>query len=81
MTRESAQTKGRRYLTEGRLVVTHVTEGCVRAYCRGGGALYQLGFDAPTHWWCDCPARVRCSHLVALQLVVAMRHQGVEKRG
>lgn len=69
MTREPVDAKARRYLTEGRLVVEHVGGGTVRARCRGRGALYALGFDGAA-WSCSCPARSRCAHLAALQLVV-----------
>ena len=73
--REDAETKGRRYLTEGRLVVELVVAGEVRARCRGGGAVYRLGF-VDGRWWCECPAHGRCSHLVALELVVASAREG-----
>lgn len=65
--------KGRRYLTEGRLTVRLVDEraGLVQAQCRGDGALWALGHDS-RGWWCSCPARGRCSHLVALGLVVTI---------
>ncbi len=70
---ENAVEKGRRYLTEGRLVVRLVDEGAgvVEADCRGGGAVYRLG-HRDGRWVCSCAARGRCSHLVALQLVVAV---------
>lgn len=69
--RESAEAKGRRYLAEGRLLVERVVGNHVVATCRGGGAVYRLGFDpARREWRCTCPARSRCAHLIALQLVV-----------
>lgn len=68
MARESIEAKGRRYLLEGRLVVTAVDESIVRAACRGAGAVYDVGFDGEA-WGCSCPAVGRCAHLVALQLV------------
>jgi hypothetical protein len=68
--RENAEAKGRRYVAEGRLVVDLVIPGEVRARCRGGGACYRLGF-VDGDWFCSCPALTRCSHLVALGLVVA----------
>lgn len=73
MTREAAAVKGRRYLTEGRLVVRVLDEraGTVRATCRGDGTVYAVGRDAGG-WFCSCPARGRCAHLVALGLVVAL---------
>jgi hypothetical protein len=71
--RENAAAKGRRYLTEGRLVVHEVDEqaGTCRASCRGGGAIYRCGRDS-AGWFCTCPARATCAHLVALQSVVAV---------
>lgn len=70
--RENAQAKARRYLTEGRVIVTHArANAIVRATCRGDGTVYQLGWDAGS-WWCTCPARSdQCSHLHALRLVTA----------
>ena len=65
--RESAQAKGRRLLTEGRLTVTEVDRAVVRAACRGdSGTVYNLGHNGKS-WGCTCPAKGRCSHLVALQ--------------
>jgi hypothetical protein len=55
MTRETIAEKARRYLVEGRLVVELVVSGDVRARCRGGGAVYRLGF-VEGRWWCECPA-------------------------
>jgi hypothetical protein len=68
--RETIDAKARRYLVEGRLVIEAVDASHVRASCRGGGYLYELGFDARNGWRCSCHARGECSHLVALQLVV-----------
>lgn len=68
MARESVEEKGRRYVAEGRLVVLAVDARIVRASCRGGGAVYDVGFDGEA-WSCSCPALRRCSHLVATQLV------------
>lgn len=56
-------------MSEGRLVVDHVAAGEIRARCRGGGAVYQLGFQRGRGWHCDCPAFGRCAHLHALMLV------------
>lgn len=71
MARESAAAKGRRYLTEGRLVVTEATPDKIRAVCRGEGATYLLGWRRRGRWWCGCPARTICSHLTALRLVTS----------
>lgn len=68
--RESAEQKGRRYLTEGRLVVLAVDRRKVEAACRGEGDDYRVRFDPDRQAWrCSCPARGRCAHLVALRLV------------
>ncbi len=68
--RENAQTKGKRYVAEGRLLVDHVANAEIRARCRGDGAIYRLTVR-DGRWTCDCPALGRCSHLYALGLVVA----------
>lgn len=68
MSRESAAVKGLRYLIEGRLTVLEVSRRRILARCKGdSGEEYHLGFDRG--WWCDCPARGRCSHLVAFMRV------------
>ncbi len=67
--RESAENKGRRYLTEGRLTVLGVDEQHVLATCRGAGANYRLGWDRARGWFCNCAARGRCAHLWALMFV------------
>jgi uncharacterized Zn finger protein len=71
MSRESAQVKARRYLTEGRLVIQRVTPTEVDASCRGDGAVWTLAFRRG-RWRCDCPAlSAECCHLVAARLVTA----------
>ena len=77
MTRESAEAKGRRYLTEGRLRVLEVDEeaGTALAECRGSGALDVVS-RGEEGWRCDCPARSRCSHITALMLVTALEPRG-----
>lgn len=72
MSREGADAKGRRYLTEGRLTVLECHDWQVSASCKGdSGHVYVLGYTRDG-WWCECPA-IHCSHLVALQLVTAPR--------
>jgi uncharacterized Zn finger protein len=67
--RENAAAKGRRLLTEGRLIVEEVSNDLVSATCRGdSGAIYHVGHDENS-WTCTCEAKGRCSHLVALMLV------------
>lgn len=76
MPRENAQEKGKRLLAEGRLIVTKVTghaheRAAIVAICRGdSGEVYSLGYDVEhEEWRCQCPARGKCAHLWALQLV------------
>ncbi len=70
MARENAHDKGRRYLTEGRLMLRLVTADEIAAVCRGDGHVYHCGWRPGQWWWCDCPARTdRCAHLTALRLV------------
>jgi uncharacterized Zn finger protein len=73
--RESAVVKGRRYLSEARLTVERVDGDLIVASCRGdSGETYKLGFDpGAQEWRCACPARTRCSHLVALMLVTVRK--------
>lgn len=74
--RESAEAKGRRYLVEGRLEVVERVGDRVRATCRGGDRVYELGFDPErAEWHCDCPALGRCAHLIALTLVASRRRE------
>ncbi len=68
MPRENAEAKGRRMVTEGRLLITLVDAQRIEARCRGNGELYRVGFT-PDGWACTCPALGKCSHIVALQLV------------
>lgn len=69
MPREDAATKARRYLTEGRLTVTSVANGRVRAVTRGDGAIWHQRYSAGA-WTCDCPVVTdQCAHLRAVRLV------------
>ena len=70
MTRESAETKAARYLREARITVTRVADGEVDAIARGDGAIYELGYRRG-EWFCPCPARGRCAHLLALGMITA----------
>jgi uncharacterized Zn finger protein len=70
MPREDAAAKGRRLLTEGRVTLHHVDGREVIASVRGDSArIYSAGFRGHA-WYCDCAALGRCSHVVALMLVV-----------
>lgn len=73
MTRETITAKSHRYLAEGRLVVTRVDGNHVTAYCRGHGEQYDLGHDPGRGWWCSCPARGDCAHMLALMSVTIRR--------
>ena len=72
--------KARRYVSEGRLIVRQLDEegGTAGADCRGDGAIYSLGFDA-RGWWCSCPAKCRCAHLLALGLVCALEPREAQR--
>lgn len=75
---ENVESKGRRLLVEGRLNVIRVDGPLIVAECRGdSGEVYQLGHDprGRGRWGCTCPARGRCSHLVALQLVTTINRK------
>ena len=81
MARENAEAKGRRYLAEGRLELVRVDFDTERpvpiaALCRGDGREYRLLYRAGDGWSCDCEARGRCAHLVALGLVVNLNRLG-----
>lgn len=77
---ENREQKGRRYLTEGRITVTRMTDaGLIVAEARGSGDTYHLGYDPRRgQWRCTCEAKGQCSHLVALQLIV---HKPTRTRG
>lgn len=76
MARENAAVKARRYLVEGRIIVTAVTGRQVEATARGDGAVHRMGFSGGA-WWCSCPARSdRCAHLTALRQVTAPESDG-----
>lgn len=74
---ENVEQKARRYLAEGRLEVERVEQGgLVVATARGTDGTYKLGYDpGKNQWRCTCPgpASRRCSHLIALRLVIGAR--------
>jgi hypothetical protein len=72
VSRENARAKGLRYLCEHRLTVLRVEPERVEAECRGGGAVYKVGWR-DGRWRCDCPAMGTCSHLHALQAVTVRK--------
>jgi uncharacterized Zn finger protein len=75
--RENAAAKGRRLLTEGRLRVLSIDASTATAEVRGdSGAVYRVAREHSGRWSCSCQALGRCSHLVALMLVVAFEPRG-----
>ena len=69
--RESAATKARRYLSEGRITLIDVSATSVSALVRGDGQIYAAGYTYG-EWRCDCPTPTpQCSHLIALRLITA----------
>jgi uncharacterized Zn finger protein len=71
--RENARAKSVRYLAEGRLIVEHVDGHTVKATCRGDGAIYQVSWSPDSGWTCNCPAKTRCAHLLALMAVTVRK--------
>jgi hypothetical protein len=66
--RESAAVKGVRAVNEG--------AGTASAECRGdSGMTYSVGRTATGRWECTCEAKGRCSHVIALQLVVSLERR------
>lgn len=70
MARENAADKARRLLVEGRVTITTVDGPHVLAYVRGDGAVWRCEVHG-ADWVCPCPAKGRCSHLLAVGLVTA----------
>lgn len=70
MTRENAQDRGRRLLTEGRLIVEAAGDGYFSATIRGSGDVHVVSY-ARGGWCCSCPAKATCSHLHAARLIAA----------
>jgi uncharacterized Zn finger protein len=69
--REGAQAKARRYLSEGRVCVLYAQRDRVDALVRGDGHRWRCGYRDGA-WGCACPARTdQCAHLVAVRLVCA----------
>jgi hypothetical protein len=66
--RETIEQKALRLISERRLHVHRIAERRVEAHCNGDTRSYTLTYDG-RGWRCDCPARKRCAHLTALQLV------------
>ncbi len=75
MVRENTTAKAGRHLKEGRVILNAVAPGHVTAIARGDRRLYRVTYQHP-HWSCTCPARRRCSHLIAVRRVVAVDIDG-----
>jgi hypothetical protein len=70
MPREGAAPKARRLLSEARVTIRTIGPDAIVANVRGDSArVYAVVWD-PTGWHCPCPAVSRCSHILAVQLVV-----------
>jgi hypothetical protein len=70
--RENAATKADRLLVSGAVTVKRLDDQGVLASVRGdSGAVRTFMYEAGL-WSCDCEARSRCSHLRAVQKVVAV---------
>lgn len=72
-TRENAETKARRLLVEGRVMIRRLDERGALTDVRGdSGVLRRVIFDAFAELWsCDCPARSeKCAHVLAVAAVV-----------
>jgi len=76
--RETAPDKARRYLSEGRVIISDVRLDRVSAAIRGNGTIYATGFSDGV-WHCNCPTPTdRCSHLYALRMVTAPDLNGMK---
>jgi uncharacterized Zn finger protein len=74
--RENAEIKAARLLVSGRVEILYVDDARVVANVRGDTAgVYLVEHDA-RGWRCDCPARTRCSHLLAVQRVTVRPPRG-----
>lgn len=68
MARETVDGKARRLLAEGRVLISDGGRKRVLASVAGESAVYVVAYSAGS-WWCSCPARGRCAHRVAVELV------------
>jgi uncharacterized Zn finger protein len=72
--RENAESKARRYLTEGRVRIIACDEaaGTIMGEVRGTGAVYAAGHGLKG-WACNCPAKsTNCAHILALKLLTVL---------
>lgn len=70
--RESVSDKAGRLLVSGSLCILELTDDRITAEIGGDTGSYRLGFHPRVRsgWFCQCPARVPCSHLFALWSVI-----------
>ncbi len=71
MARENVQTKARRLLCEGRVVVVRAHGRYVHAIVRGDSGGYYAVVHEDGQWLCPCECRQICSHVQAVMLVTA----------
>ena len=71
--RETPQAKAARYLAAGALTVVSVDGDRITATINADTGTYALGHHprVPGGWWCGCPSRRSCAHIIALALVTA----------
>jgi uncharacterized Zn finger protein len=68
--RENARSKARRLLAEGRVTLRRIGPDAIVARVRGDSAReYAVAWN-PSGWFCPCDAVGRCSHILAVMLVV-----------
>ena len=63
----TVEAKAWRLINTGRVTITHQTEDVLAGTVAGDHDTYQVSID-PDGEHCTCPARVRCSHIIALDL-------------
>ena len=75
MTRETAEGKAGRLLVEGAVVVRLAVPEQVTATVRGTSGQHEVSWGRGG-WFCTCPARSTCSHLLAVERVTAPTRAG-----
>lgn len=69
---ESQEAKVTRYITEGRVKVLVANESHALVEVQGSER-YVVTYDG--RWVCDCPARKRCVHIMAAQLISPLKER------
>jgi hypothetical protein len=70
--REDARARAKRLLAEGRVTIRRIGPDGILARVRGDSAREYLVAWDPAGWACPCDAAIRCSHIIAVQLVVVL---------